>query len=331
MTPACAYTCDVPAYAWWGTVTRARTRGVGAQGFKSVDPLAPSYPELSTYQFASNSPISGIDMDGLEYHPGIEERAENGMTFTIMASDNVGMDRRRNLLTVEAQMRIRSETKPIPTPQISPARTGPQGPTAEISRQLYETSPYWGPMMFSGGSALLVRGSAFFADGASQYGLLGIRGEDFATNYNFLSGATAFGLGHRPIMSGAMSGGLSFTIRDGFERSFSGAVIGGSVGALFRGRDFIASRATGGRGLMTTLNSSFQPYANSSRVVGLQFGTEVVEVALPSIVPAAEAVDAAFQAMIGETLDQIRQSNERREIFDSAATDTEVQIPGLSQ
>ncbi len=34
--------------------------------FLSVDPLAPEYPELTPYQFASNSPISNIDLDGLE-------------------------------------------------------------------------------------------------------------------------------------------------------------------------------------------------------------------------------------------------------------------------
>ncbi|WP_052600089.1 RHS repeat-associated core domain-containing protein [Aureispira sp. CCB-QB1] len=35
--------------------------------FLSVDPLAPEYPELTTYQFASNRPIDGIDLDGLEW------------------------------------------------------------------------------------------------------------------------------------------------------------------------------------------------------------------------------------------------------------------------
>ncbi len=35
--------------------------------FLSTDPLAKSYPELTPYQFASNRPIDGIDMDGLEY------------------------------------------------------------------------------------------------------------------------------------------------------------------------------------------------------------------------------------------------------------------------
>ncbi|MBK8705991.1 MAG: RHS repeat-associated core domain-containing protein [Saprospiraceae bacterium] len=41
--------------------------------FFSVDPIAKEYPELSTYQFASNRPIDGIDLDGLEH-----------VTFTIV-------------------------------------------------------------------------------------------------------------------------------------------------------------------------------------------------------------------------------------------------------
>jgi RHS repeat-associated protein len=35
--------------------------------FLSVDPLSPAYPELTPYQFASNRPIDGIDLDGLEW------------------------------------------------------------------------------------------------------------------------------------------------------------------------------------------------------------------------------------------------------------------------
>ena len=35
--------------------------------FKSVDPLSFDYPELTPYQFASNRPIEGADMDGLEF------------------------------------------------------------------------------------------------------------------------------------------------------------------------------------------------------------------------------------------------------------------------
>ncbi len=35
--------------------------------FLSVDPIAKIYPELTPYQFASNRPIDGIDLDGLEW------------------------------------------------------------------------------------------------------------------------------------------------------------------------------------------------------------------------------------------------------------------------
>lgn len=35
--------------------------------FISVDPITTKYPELTPYQFASNRPIDGVDIDGLEY------------------------------------------------------------------------------------------------------------------------------------------------------------------------------------------------------------------------------------------------------------------------
>ena len=38
-----------------------------AARFLSVDPLTKGYPMLTPYQFASNRPIDGIDLDGLEY------------------------------------------------------------------------------------------------------------------------------------------------------------------------------------------------------------------------------------------------------------------------
>jgi RHS repeat-associated protein len=36
--------------------------------FLSVDPLTKDYAMLTPFQFASNCPISGIDLDGLEYY-----------------------------------------------------------------------------------------------------------------------------------------------------------------------------------------------------------------------------------------------------------------------
>ncbi|WP_442794996.1 RHS repeat domain-containing protein [Pelobium manganitolerans] len=47
--------------------------------FKSVDPIAISYPELTPYQFA-NRPIDGIDLDGLEF------RKSPGMFYSHAAS-----------------------------------------------------------------------------------------------------------------------------------------------------------------------------------------------------------------------------------------------------
>ncbi|UII30389.1 hypothetical protein LVD17_19035 [Fulvivirga ulvae] len=37
--------------------------------FLSVDPLMKNYPMLTPYQFASNRPIDGVDLDGLEWNP----------------------------------------------------------------------------------------------------------------------------------------------------------------------------------------------------------------------------------------------------------------------
>jgi RHS repeat-associated protein len=35
--------------------------------FLSIDPLRAEFPELTTYQYASNRPVDGVDLDGLEY------------------------------------------------------------------------------------------------------------------------------------------------------------------------------------------------------------------------------------------------------------------------
>mgnify|MGYP002709181980 CR=1 FL=1 len=45
------------------TVLKRKT----AQLFVSVDPLQFKYPELTPFQYASNRPITGIDLDGLEF------------------------------------------------------------------------------------------------------------------------------------------------------------------------------------------------------------------------------------------------------------------------
>lgn len=42
----------------------------------SVDPLREKYPELTTYQFASNTPIQAIDLDGAEMLKMIKDIAD---------------------------------------------------------------------------------------------------------------------------------------------------------------------------------------------------------------------------------------------------------------
>ena len=44
--------------------------------FLAGDPLTKGYPMLTPYQFASNSPIDGVDLDGLEYLDADESRIE---------------------------------------------------------------------------------------------------------------------------------------------------------------------------------------------------------------------------------------------------------------
>lgn len=50
--------------------------------FKSLDPLQKKYPELTPYQFASNSPIAGIDLDGREFEWYFVDYLENKMFGT---------------------------------------------------------------------------------------------------------------------------------------------------------------------------------------------------------------------------------------------------------
>ena len=52
--------------------------------FLSVDPITNQYPELTPYQFASNRPIQGIDLDGLEFFP-MNPKTPGGMTMKVIA------------------------------------------------------------------------------------------------------------------------------------------------------------------------------------------------------------------------------------------------------
>lgn len=59
--------------------------------FLSVDPLAKEYSSLSPYHFASNSPITGIDMDGLEFYytPGGKFLEHLGSSNEVYTADQI--------------------------------------------------------------------------------------------------------------------------------------------------------------------------------------------------------------------------------------------------
>ncbi len=60
--------------------------------FLSVDPLTKGYPELTPYQFASNTPVQAIDLDGLEqYHYTFTQDAQ-GKTVLIPMYDGKPQD-----------------------------------------------------------------------------------------------------------------------------------------------------------------------------------------------------------------------------------------------
>jgi len=52
--------------------------------FLSVDPLTGKYPELTPYQFASNTPVQAVDIDGLEALPKTQNtKSENTLSTSI--------------------------------------------------------------------------------------------------------------------------------------------------------------------------------------------------------------------------------------------------------
>jgi len=58
--------------------------------FLKVDPIAKDYPELTPYQFASNSPVWGVDWDGLELRIYTSTQGLTGHTFiTVGTGDDM--------------------------------------------------------------------------------------------------------------------------------------------------------------------------------------------------------------------------------------------------
>jgi RHS repeat-associated protein len=60
--------------------------------FLSVDPLTSSYPYYTPYQFAGNSPIWAIDLDGLEDYVVVKELYKKGATKKVSIQYTVKKD-----------------------------------------------------------------------------------------------------------------------------------------------------------------------------------------------------------------------------------------------
>jgi RHS repeat-associated protein len=80
--------------------------------FLSVDPIAGQYPELTPYQFASNSPISGIDLDGLEFFYAASGKfiGRLGSNNTVRKAEDVQAN------SVETYIRYNNNPRPDATP-----------------------------------------------------------------------------------------------------------------------------------------------------------------------------------------------------------------------
>ena len=63
--------------------SKQRLEGETHSRFLSIDPFSAKYPMLTPYQFASNRPIDGIDLDGLEYYSAANWAESNIADYTI--------------------------------------------------------------------------------------------------------------------------------------------------------------------------------------------------------------------------------------------------------
>jgi RHS repeat-associated protein len=83
--------------------------------FLSVDPLTKSYSMLTPYQFASNTPIMAVDLDGLEKKTSIQGQCIDGKCT--MGSDNYISLKDEAELKLQAQQAMRKQSNvPDPTP-----------------------------------------------------------------------------------------------------------------------------------------------------------------------------------------------------------------------
>ena len=79
----------------WGSLTQYdygfRIYNPALGRFLSIDPISRKYPQLTPYQYASNRPIDGIDLDGLEWVDGAQGYLLEPKRSGDPATDNSGL------------------------------------------------------------------------------------------------------------------------------------------------------------------------------------------------------------------------------------------------
>ena len=142
--------------------------------FLSVDPIAADYPELTPYQFAHNTPIQGIDLDGLELVPHYDmdklvmwstTKLINKVKSFIQSSHKQGTS------NVKVAEYARSQA-------VKQGRQNGDGITWWTKSMVY-IAPFWGkvaPMSDANDGAVLISGKNLDCAeaGVADYGLAGV-------------------------------------------------------------------------------------------------------------------------------------------------------------
>ena len=87
--------------------------------FLSVDPLQKNYPELTPYQFSSNSPIENSDLDGAEALSAIKSGLARKWEMQMKAASISDVNAKMKEAQTRAMMRYLATTPPASTNQIS--------------------------------------------------------------------------------------------------------------------------------------------------------------------------------------------------------------------
>jgi RHS repeat-associated protein len=74
--------------------------------FWSVDPLTAKYPWLSPYQYAENSPIANIDLDGLEKEGAVKKLAEESGKTALKVAVEEGVEQQAKVVAMKGVEKV---------------------------------------------------------------------------------------------------------------------------------------------------------------------------------------------------------------------------------